>query len=243
MKIFTHQPIPKMKSNRTFFLLLFIIIYGGAFSQTNSVQFSVSTTFGATHLDLVDSAFNTNDSTHLKITDVKFYISKIQLLRNGEIVLEEKNSFHLVDARQNNPFIIIVGNKQNIPFDQLKFNLGIDSATNVSGAMGGDLDPTKGMYWTWQSGYINFKLEGTSPLCTTRNKEFQFHLGGYQKPNYCLQTLSFPINDTSKIDLKLDVQKILEQVDLPRTNHIMSPSAEAVLISKIVANAFTLTEN
>ena len=232
-----------MKSNKTFFLLLFIAVYGGAFSQTNSVQFSVSTTFGATPLDLVDSAFTTNDSKHLKITEVKFYLSKIQLLRNGKIVLEEKNGFHLVDAGQTNPFIIVVNNTQNISFDQVQFNLGIDSTTNVSGAMGGDLDPTKGMYWTWQSGYINFKLEGTSPLCTTRNNEFQFHLGGYQKPNYCLQPLSFPIKNSSKIDLKLDVQKILEQVDLPRTNHIMSPSAEAVLISKIVANAFTLTEN
>ena len=149
----------------------------------------------------------------------------------------------MVDAGQTNPFIIVVSNKQNISFDQLQFNLGIDSATNVSGALGSDLDPTKGMYWAWQSGYINFKLEGTSPLCTTRNNEFQFHLGGYQKPNYCLQTLSFPINDASKIHLNLDVQTILRQVDLRKTNHIMSPSAEAVLISKIVANAFTLSKN
>jgi len=232
-----------MKSNKTFFLLLFIVVYGGAFSQTNSIQFSVSTTFGASHLDLVDSAFTTNDSKHLKITEVKFYLSKIQLLRNGKIVLEEKNGFHLVDAGQTNPFIIVVNNTQNISFDQVQFNLGIDSTTNVSGAMGGDLDPTKGMYWTWQSGYINFKLEGTSPLCTTRNNEFQFHLGGYQKPNYCLQPLSFPIKNSSKIDLNLDVQKILEQVDLSKTNHIMSPSAEAVLISKVVANAFTISKN
>lgn len=232
-----------MKSNKTFFLLLFIVVCGGAFSQTNSVQFSVSTTFGATPLDLVDSAFTTNDSKHLKITEVKFYLSKIQLLRNGKIVLEEKNGFHLVDAGQTNPFIIVVNNTQNISFDQVQFNLGIDSTTNVSGAMGGDLDPTKGMYWTWQSGYINFKLEGTSPLCTTRNNEFQFHLGGYQKPNYCLQPLSFPIKNSSKIDLNLDVQKILEQVDLSKTNHIMSPSAEAVLISKVVANAFTISKN
>jgi hypothetical protein len=232
-----------MKSNKTFFLLLFMAVYGGAFSQTNSVQFSVSTTFGATPLDLVDSAFTTNDSKHLKITEVKFYLSKIQLLRNGKIVLEEKNGFHLVDAGQTNPFIIVVNNTQNISFDQVQFNLGIDSTTNVSGAMGGDLDPTKGMYWTWQSGYINFKLEGTSPLCTTRNNEFQFHLGGYQKPNYCLQPLSFPIKNSSKIDLNLDVQKILEQVDLSKTNHIMSPSAEAVLISKVVANAFTISKN
>ena len=224
-------------------MLFFMTTYGVAYSQTNSIKLSVSTTFGAADLHLVDSAFTANDSTHLKITEVKFYLSKIQLLRNGKIVLEEKNSFHLVDAGQTNPFIIVVSNKQNISFDQLQFNLGIDSATNVSGALGSDLDPTKGMYWAWQSGYINFKLEGTSPLCTTRNNEFQFHLGGYQKPNYCLQTLSFPINDASKIHLNLDVQTILRQVDLRKTNHIMSPSAEAVLISKIVANAFTLSKN
>jgi hypothetical protein len=39
------------------------------------------------------------------------------------------------------------------------------------------------------------------------------------------------------------VQKILLQIDLAKTNHIMSPSAEAVLISKIVANAFTISKN
>lgn len=232
-----------MKSNGTVFLLLFMNVYCVAFSQTNSIQFSISPTFGATTLHLADSAFTANDSTHLQITEVKFYISEIQFLKNGKIVLEEKNSFHLVDASQINPFQILVDNKQNISFNQLKFNLGIDSAINVSGALGGDLDPTKGMYWAWQSGYINFKLEGTSQLCKTRNNEFQFHLGGYQQPNYCLQTLSFPINNSNKINLKLDVQKILQQVDLAKTNHIMSPSAEAVLISKIVANAFTISKN
>jgi len=68
-------------------------------------------------------------------------------------------------------------------------------------------------------------------------------LGGYQQPNYCLQNLSFPLNNVSKIDLKLDVQQILQQIDLTKTNHIMSPSAEAVLISNIVANAFTIYKN
>jgi len=232
-----------MKSNGTVFLLFFMNVYCVAVSQTNSIQFSVSTTFGATPLHLADSAFTANDSTHLQITEVKFYISEIQFLKNGKIVLEEKNSFHLVDASEINSLKILVDNKQNISFDQLKFNLGIDSATNVSGAMGGDLDPTKGMYWAWQSGYINFKLEGTSQLCKTRNNEFQFHLGGYQQPNYCLQTLSFPINNSITIHLKLDVQKILQQIDLTKTNHIMSPSAEAVLLSKIVANAFSISKN
>jgi hypothetical protein len=82
-----------MKSNGTVFLLFFMNVYSVAFSQTYSIQLSVSPTFGATTLHLADSAFTANDSTHLQITEVKFYISKIQFLKNGKIVLEEKNSF------------------------------------------------------------------------------------------------------------------------------------------------------
>jgi hypothetical protein len=232
-----------MKGKIAVFLLFFMNVYGKTFSQTNSIQFSIIPTFGATTLHLSDSAFYANDTTHLQITAVKCYISNIQFLKNGKIVLEEKNSYHLVDASEKKSLKISINNQQNISYDQLKFNLGIDSATSVAGAMGGNLDPTKGMYWAWQSGYINFKLEGTSARCKTRNNEFQFHLGGYQQPNYCLQTLSFPINNESKINLKLDVQQILQQIDLTKTNHIMSPSAEAVLISNIVANAFTIYKN
>jgi len=231
-----------MKSKITVFLMFFMSIYCVAISQTNSIQFSILPTFGATHLRLYDSTFTANDSTHLQITALKCYISKIQFLKNGKIVLEEKNSFHLVDASEINSLKISIDNEQNVSFDQLQFNLGIDSATSVAGAMGADLDPTKGMYWAWQSGYINFKLEGKSALCKARNNEFQFHLGGYLQPNYCLQTLSLPINNSSKINLKLDVQQILQQIDLTKTNHIMSPNAEAVFISKIVANAFTINK-
>lgn len=232
-----------MKGKVAVFLLFFMNVYGTAFSQTNSIQFSVLPTFGATILHLSDSAFSANDSTHLQITALKCYISNIQFLKNGKIVLEEKNSFHLLDASEIKSLKISINNPQNISFDQLKFNVGIDSATSVAGAMGADLDPTKGMYWAWQSGYINFKLEGTSALCKTRNNEFQFHLGGYLQPNHCLQTLSFHINNASNINLKLDLQQILKQIDLTKINHIMSPSTEAVLISKIVANAFTIYKN
>lgn len=122
------------------------------------------------------------------------------------------------------------------------FHIGIDSATNVSGAMGGDLDPTKGMYWAWQSGYINVKIEGTSSVCNTRNHEFQFHLGGYLPPHYALQTLHFPVKNPQQIQIDIDIQKFLKNIDLARQNHIMSPSKEAVVLSKIFADACTILE-
>jgi hypothetical protein len=226
---------------RSWLFLIFTSLCHFGFSQGSSVQLFISPTFGDHSLSLVDSTFHARDSSNLQIEVLKFYISKIQLLKNGLVVLEEKNSFHLVDAEATLPFQIAIDNPQNIIFDELQFNLGIDSLTNVSGALGGDLDPAKGMYWAWQSGYINFKLEGKSNNCAARNNEFQFHLGGYIPPYYCLQTLHFDLKDQKKIDLKVDVEKILEQIDFAQTHHIMSPGEEGLLLSKRVANAFKIS--
>ncbi|MBK8482933.1 MAG: hypothetical protein IPO86_00690 [Saprospiraceae bacterium] len=224
-------------------LLLSFMVLANATDAQQISTIQISFTYGSKVLSMDDSLNQSNDSSVLRITQLKFYISKIKFLNHGKVVMEENNSFHLVDASQINSLQILIDNKQNIPFDELKFNLGLDSTTNVSGALGGDLDPTKGMYWTWQSGYINFKLEGKSNVCKTRNNEFAFHLGGYQQPYYGLQTLSFPLNNTNRIHLNLDVLEIIKEINLTKTNHIMSPSAEAVMLSKIVANAFTLSKN
>ena len=116
----------------------------------------------------------------------------------------------------------------------------IDSVTNVSGALGGDLDPTKGMYWTWQSGYINFKLEGKSNLCPTRKNEFHFHLGGYLHPYNALKTVKLKVQQSTDIAVVFDVKKLFSAIDLKSTNQIMTPMKEAVLISEKVAQAFSI---
>jgi hypothetical protein len=45
----------------------------------------------------------------------------------------------------------------------IRFLLGVDSARNVSGIQTGALDPARGMFWTWNSGYVMAKIEGSSP--------------------------------------------------------------------------------
>ncbi|MES2590105.1 MAG: MbnP family protein [Bacteroidota bacterium] len=190
-----------------------------------------------------DSVYLLNQNNSLEFQNLKFYVSDVQLLKKGKITYQEKESFHLIDFSdiQKTGFRL-----KNIPekdCDELHFKLGIDSATNFSGALGGDLDPTKGMYWTWQNGYINFKLEGTSNLCETRNNEFVFHLGGHLHPFNSLQELKFPISEVkNEILLKLDVKKFISKIDLTKTNHIMSPSLEAVKLSENVKSAFSLIQ-
>lgn len=174
----------------------------------------------------------------IQIETFKFYISSIELLKDGKIVWKEENSFHLIDFADDKSLTIVIAGASNIIYNTISFNLGIDSLTNVSGAMGGDLDPTKGMYWTWQSGYVNLKLEGRSNVCKSRNNEFQFHLGGYQYPFNTLQKVILKVEEHIKIDIVLDIKNYIESIDLSQQNQIMSPSKPAVSLSEKAVEIF-----
>ncbi|MBC7775348.1 MAG: hypothetical protein H7246_07915 [Phycisphaerae bacterium] len=171
---------------------------------------------------------------------MRFYLSNFVFLKNGAVAFEEKNSYHLLDLEDENTLVLKFDAAQNLDFDHLKFNLGIDSLIHISGAMGGDLDPTKGMFWTWQSGYVNFKLEGVFEKCPSRNHEFQFHLGGYLTPFQSVQRVSLSAPKGGNLQLQLDLTPFFDQIDWAKQYSIMSPSKEAVTLSKILANSFSV---
>lgn len=208
--------------------------------MNNMINIHFAPTFGVRQIDLSDSAFAVNENSKFVIEVLKFYVSDFRFLNKGKEVGREKNSYHLVDASIKSTLDFKISAPLQKEFDQLIFNLGIDSTTNVSGVLGGDLDPTKGMYWTWQSGYINFKLEGTSNLCKTRNNEFQFHLGGYQYPYSSIQEVSLLTKNDKSITIKLDIEKAMNGIDLSKQDHIMSPKSEAVVLSNKFSKAFTI---
>lgn len=74
-------------------------------------------------------------------------------------------------------------------YTTLYFTLGVDSALNCSGAQDGALDPLNGMFWTWNSGYIFFKMEGFSPASTADLGRIEHHVGGYRYPNNAARTI------------------------------------------------------
>lgn len=228
------------------FLIRFatFVLVIGAFSASAQLQDYIKIQFylkyGSEYIDLKDSSFVAKNQERLQIDVLKFYLSNFRLLSKGRVVIEEENSFHLLDA--SSPKSLHFNLSKPDEFDELSFTLGIDSATNVAGAMGGDLDPTKGMYWSWQSGYINFKLEGKSKQCPARDNAFEFHLGGYNKPYNCWQNVSFNHTSNTYLNLELDIEKVLRQIDLSKQHHIMSPKDEAVSLSQIISSAFGINE-
>ncbi|NQW42768.1 MAG: hypothetical protein HQ463_04980 [Bacteroidetes bacterium] len=186
----------------------------------------------------LDSLYTLFNKDSIRITNFKFYISNFTFLKNGQIVFKEKNSFHLLDLKDTNSFKIHIKSPQN--YTQIQFCIGIDSVANSAGAMGGILDPTKGMYWTWQNGYINMKLEGTSSACKTRNNEFVYHIGGYQYPFNSLQSLIFKAVNKQNVTIGIELNKFFSDVN-SNTNHtMMSPSLQAVKLAEIFKTIFVI---
>ncbi len=182
--------------------------------------------------------FIINQKDSIQLTQLRFYISNIECFTDDKTSFKEKDSYHLVDLTENKFDTIRIDLKSNQNIKLIKFNLGIDSLTNSNGVLGGDLDPTTGMYWTWQSGYINFKLEGNSNLCPTRNNSFSYHIGGYSGKTNALQTITLNTEKESNILIQFDLSKLFNSINLGTTNQIMSPKPEAVEIAKILAASF-----
>lgn len=230
-----------MKFLKTIFILSFFSIPTLLPAQTTAIpSISFIPVYENSQIGTNGNFYKITTGDSASFETLKFYISGIEFRNNEQTIWKEENSFHLMDMSDKSSMVVRLNKPVQSSFNNIQFHLGIDSLTNVSGALGGDLDPTKGMYWTWQNGYINFKLEGKSNLCKTRNNEFEFHLGGYQFPNNSFQTVTLPCTLKENILISFDLEKFLSQVDLRNENQIMSPGNDANLLSKKAASAFSV---
>ena len=124
---------------------------------------------------VLDEPRTLSNGEAIRISQFRFYVCHLALHTNGHSVPIGEGC-HLVDAEEPGSWAVDLGASASLHPDSITFLLGVDSLLNVSGALGGDLDPTKGMYWAWNSGYINLKLEGSTPLSPYPKGVFELHL-------------------------------------------------------------------
>jgi len=184
----------------------------------------------------LNTTFNDGSDSY-EFSTLRFYVT-IPISSKESI----SDGIYLIDLEDSNSLIIPFkfDNKKSI-----SFYLGIDSLTNVSGNLEGPLDPVKGMYWSWNSGYINFKLEGKSSKSNSPYKSFEYHLGGYLPPFSTLQIVDLSHNGRIEdvIEIELDLSIFLKEV-LQKENHsIMVPGKDALDLSILLSKLFELPEN
>lgn len=191
---------------------------------------------------VLEHPFLSPNGDTLNLSTLKFYLGNFEFWENGEVVHAD-NAYRLLDLEDKTSLLLPFHFPGKTTFDSLRFYLGVDSLTTASGAMGGDLDPTRGMFWTWQSGYINVKIEGTSSKSPLRDGAFAFHLGGYASPFGAYRRVSVgAVSNLADVRLDLDFTPLFGQIDWSKKPSVMSPGTEAVRLLNVLTTCFSIHE-
>lgn len=155
-----------------------------------------------------DKALLLNDSLHVYhnengddfyVTTFKYYISNIVLTKKNGEQIRMPESYFLVNAADSASLTQELTGVPPGKYTGISFTIGVDSLRNFAGAQTGCLDPAKGMFWTWKSGYIFVKLEGVSSKSPSKRNRLVYHIGGAIAPENNIRIFSAELPNTLKI--------------------------------------------
>lgn len=138
---------------------------------------------------VLDSPFYTNPlNQSYTISKFNYFVSNIVFVNEDgtSYAIPQDSSYFLIkETEQDSKELLLRVPEGN--YKSVSFTIGVDSlrSTKPLNERTGNLDPSgiaAGMYWTWNSGYIFMKLEGTfnDPNDTVADNQFyQFHIGGF----------------------------------------------------------------
>jgi hypothetical protein len=173
----------------------------------------------------------------VSLDHLRFYVSNISFLKNGKVYKLEGQRYFLIDLEHSESWVLSLKVKGLERPDSLRFNIGVDSAMQVKGAQGGDLDPMHGMYWSWRSGYVNFKCEGKSKRCPGEKNAFVFHIGGYRAPFNTIQRVMLPVKE-GPLMVQMDLTPLFSEKNILENFKVMSPNKAALDIANQLPNLF-----
>lgn len=214
-----------------------------------NIQKSIAVTFEFVckgDSNVLNNKLTNNFGETYTITKLKYYISHVKFV--STITEKDNGTVYLIDASKTNRITVSLPDENTTGFS---FLLGIDSILNCSGAQSGALDPLNDMFWTWNNGYIVFKLEGTSPSSTADLQRIEHHIGGYKGDNKTMREVFLPIDNksllqTKRLTIQLDIDKYWQNTNnilIKETPLITLPGAAAKNAADQVAAAFSIKEN
>jgi hypothetical protein len=168
-----------------------------------------------------------DSNVSVRIDKLRWYVSLPPAGKKGSKawLLDLADSASL-DQQMSRP----VNNKISLLF-------GIDSAIQVGGVGTGALDPLRGMYWTWQTGYVQWKMEGAIRVDGVESP-LELHLGGFDGATKSQSMLSdyliYPT--TNSVIAQWDILPFLAEVVHQKKFGVMSPSPIAREYCRIIAN-------
>lgn len=179
-------------------LCCMVLMVLGAEQPTSAQMRTVRLRFAAEvygkPLTLGDQLYTNHLGQTFTVTSLKYYIGHITLVRAGGTQYVHPDHV-LIDADDSSSWIVPLRDVPNGTYTALSFVVGVDSIHNVGGPMEGALDPLNGMYWTWATGFIFVKCEGTSPHSPQPKHQIEYHLGGFAYPHRNMRTITLGLTE------------------------------------------------
>lgn len=163
--------------------------------------------------------------TNLHLRIFRCYISDVHLLYADGSEFSAKEQVFLIDLADSASLQLQFPDAPKSDLSGVRFRLGTDSTLNVAGVYDGALDPLKGMYWAWNTGYINLKIEGHY-----LQKEIELHIGGYRTPYTTDRELEIKF-DAKKAKLVLSPDAFVQFALGQNLSSIMIPGKDASLLA------------
>lgn len=175
----------------------------------------------------------------LNFNTFKYYISNFQLKKSDGTWWTHPESYFLVDLSDASSTTLTLDNVPAGSYTDINYVLGVDSVRNVSGAQTGALSTVNGMFWSWMTGYIMLKAEGTSP--NSSSGAFSYHLGGFsgsdnivtsKSASFGSENLQVSASKKVQVYLKLNPAKLFHTMgSVSGTNSIHMPGSMAVTMA------------
>ncbi len=153
-----------------------------ASAQARSVRLNFTTAVHGKPCALGTAQYASRLGQQFTLSAVKYYLGHITLERidKARYILADHV---LIDAEDSASGNVTLHDVPNGTYTGLTFMVGVDSIHNTGGPLEGALDPLNGMYWTWATGFIFVKVEGTSPSSKQPKNMIEYHLGGFAHPH------------------------------------------------------------
>ena len=228
---------------RSSYILICLLITCGTFAQ-QKINIHFEHYANGKQIIPVDSSYTNNFGEIYSISKLKYYVSNICFITDRNI--PTKPSVYLVDASRQNNFSLDLPKGK---ITGIEFLLGVDSILNCSGAQEGVLDPLNDMFWTWNNGYVMFKLEGNSPSSSAVDNRLEYHIGGYKGIHRTMRKVRLPLTQlpaksfAREINVCLNLDKYWtgkNNITISKLSVITLPGAEAAAIADNFVGMFTI---
>jgi hypothetical protein len=190
-----------------------------AMAQDGELQISFTHSANGKPIVFRDSIYQNAFGENYNIYKLKYYIGQIKVEGLDKPI--NALPYYLINAAGANEITLKLPPGK---YKGISFLLGVDSASNCSGAQSGALDALNDMFWTWNSGYVFFKLEGRSSSSSADLQRIEHHIGGYKAENNVARTIRLHLDRDSIVEISNQkITRLTISVNLDRYWDAVNP--------------------